>query len=85
MTTSPRTTPAVLDRIARELPDHDAVVTPAQTLTFAVLRSHVRQAAAAMIDLVRPAQFRMIRSLCRASPGRCPARSNPGSDTAPFR
>ena len=51
MTTSPRTTPAVLDRIARELPDHDAVVTPAQTLTFAVLRSHVRQAAAAMIDL----------------------------------
>ena len=51
MTTSPRTTPAVLDRIARELPDHDAVVTPTQTLTFAVLRSHVRQAAAAMIDM----------------------------------
>ncbi|MBX7431322.1 3-((3aS,4S,7aS)-7a-methyl-1,5-dioxo-octahydro-1H-inden-4-yl)propanoate--CoA ligase FadD3 [Mycobacterium sp. Y57] len=50
MTTSTRTTPAVLDRIAAELPDHDAVVTPAQTLTFAVLRMQVRQAAAAMID-----------------------------------
>ena len=49
MTTSARTTPAVLDRIARELPDHDAVVTPAQTLTFAELRAQVRQAAAAMI------------------------------------
>ena len=51
MTTSARTTPAVLDRIARELPDHDAVVTPAQTLTFAELRAQVRQAAAAMIAL----------------------------------
>ncbi|MBB2992033.1 acyl-CoA synthetase (AMP-forming)/AMP-acid ligase II [Mycolicibacterium iranicum] len=50
MTTSPRTTPAVLDRIARELPDHDAVVTAARTLTYADLRSEVRQAAAAMID-----------------------------------
>lgn len=46
-----RTTPAVLDRIARELPDHAAVVTPARTLTFADLRSEVRQAAAAMIEM----------------------------------
>ncbi|PRC59355.1 fatty acid--CoA ligase, partial [Mycobacterium sp. ITM-2017-0098] len=44
-------TPAVLDRIARELPDHTAVVTPARTLTFADLRAEVRQAAAAMIEL----------------------------------
>ncbi len=51
MTTAPRTTPAVLDRIARELADHDAVVTAARTLTFADLRREVRQAAAAMIDL----------------------------------
>lgn len=47
----PRTTPAVLDRIARELGDHNAVVSPARTLTFADLRTEVRQAAAAMIDL----------------------------------
>lgn len=49
-----RTTPAVLDRIARELGDHDAVVTTGprgRTLTFADLRTEVRQAAAAMIDL----------------------------------
>jgi acyl-CoA synthetase (AMP-forming)/AMP-acid ligase II len=54
MTTSARTTPAVLDRIARELPDHDAVVTTGasgRTLTFSELRAEVRQAAAAMIDL----------------------------------
>ena len=46
-----RTTPAVLDRIARELPDHPAVVTADRTLTYAELRSEVRHAAAAMIDL----------------------------------
>ena len=51
MTTSPRTTPAVLDRIAREFGDHDAVVTPERTLTYSDLRSEVRRAAAAMIDL----------------------------------
>ena len=51
MTTSPRTTPAVLERIARELGDHLAVVTPERSLTFADLRSEVRQAAAAMISL----------------------------------
>ena len=51
MTSFPQTTPAVLDRIAGELPDHDALVTPEKTLTFAGLRAEVRQAAAAMIDL----------------------------------
>ncbi|MCH9641264.1 MAG: 3-((3aS,4S,7aS)-7a-methyl-1,5-dioxo-octahydro-1H-inden-4-yl)propanoate--CoA ligase FadD3 [Actinomycetia bacterium] len=50
-----RTTPAVLDRMARELPDHPAVVSAHRTLTFAELRSEVRQAAAAIIELgVRP-------------------------------
>jgi acyl-CoA synthetase (AMP-forming)/AMP-acid ligase II len=51
MTSGLQTTPAVLDRIARELPDHDALVTAEKTLTFAELRAEVRQAAAAMIDL----------------------------------
>ena len=49
--TERRTTPAVLDRIARELPDHPAVVAADRTLTFANLRSEVREAAAALIDL----------------------------------
>ncbi|MCH9730593.1 MAG: 3-((3aS,4S,7aS)-7a-methyl-1,5-dioxo-octahydro-1H-inden-4-yl)propanoate--CoA ligase FadD3 [Actinomycetia bacterium] len=53
--TQRRTTPAVLDRIAHERPDHPAVVTDHRTLTFAELRSEVRRAAAAIIDLgVRP-------------------------------
>jgi acyl-CoA synthetase (AMP-forming)/AMP-acid ligase II len=51
MTSVQQTTPAVLDRIARALPDHDALVTADKTLTFAQLRTVVRQAAAAMIDL----------------------------------
>lgn len=46
-----RTTPAVLDRIAHELPAHPAVVTADRTLTFAELRAQVRQAAAALIGL----------------------------------
>ncbi len=41
----------MLDRIARELPDHNALVTAEKTLTFAGLRDEVRRAAAAMIDL----------------------------------
>ena len=51
MTSIPQTTPAVLDQIARELPDHEALVTAEKTLTFAQLRAEVRQAAAAMIAL----------------------------------
>ncbi|MGB3486032.1 MAG: 3-((3aS,4S,7aS)-7a-methyl-1,5-dioxo-octahydro-1H-inden-4-yl)propanoate--CoA ligase FadD3 [Mycobacterium sp.] len=51
MTSTPQTTPAVLDRIARELPEHHALVTAEKTLTFAELRAEVRRAAAAMIEL----------------------------------
>jgi HIP---CoA ligase len=51
MPSDPQTIPAVLDRIARELPDHNALVTPDRTLTFAELRDEVRHAAAAIIAL----------------------------------
>jgi HIP---CoA ligase len=51
MTSVPRTTPAVLDRIARELPEHAALITAEKMLTFADLRDEVRRAAAAMIEL----------------------------------
>jgi HIP---CoA ligase len=51
MSSDPQTIPAVLDRIARELPDHNALVTRDRTLTFAGLRDEVRRAAAAMIRL----------------------------------
>ncbi|BBX20055.1 fatty acid--CoA ligase [Mycolicibacterium duvalii] len=51
MTTAARTTPAVLDRVARELPEHAAVVTADRMLTYAELRAEVRRAAAALIDL----------------------------------
>ena len=51
MTTVPQTTPAVLDRIAAEFPDHPALVTAEKSLTFEALRDEVRRAAAAMIDL----------------------------------
>ncbi len=51
MSSHPQTIPAALDRIAGELPDHDALVTPDRTITFSRLRDEVRQAAAAMIDL----------------------------------
>ena len=47
----PRTTPAVLDRMARELGDREALITEERTFTFAELREEVRQAAAAMIAL----------------------------------
>ncbi len=43
------TTPAVLDRLARELPDAPALITEDRTLSFAALRQEVRRAAAAMI------------------------------------
>jgi acyl-CoA synthetase (AMP-forming)/AMP-acid ligase II len=41
----------VLDRIAAQFPDHDAVVCPDRRLTYAQLRDEVRRAAAAMITL----------------------------------
>ncbi len=51
MSSHPQTIPAALDRIAGELPDHNALVTPNRTITFAELRDEVRHAAAAMISL----------------------------------
>ncbi|BBY05924.1 3-((3aS,4S,7aS)-7a-methyl-1,5-dioxo-octahydro-1H-inden-4-yl)propanoate--CoA ligase FadD3 [Mycobacterium noviomagense] len=51
MSSDPQTIPAVLNRIARELADHPALVTADRTLTFGQLRQEVRQAAAAMISL----------------------------------
>ncbi|MGE2714652.1 3-((3aS,4S,7aS)-7a-methyl-1,5-dioxo-octahydro-1H-inden-4-yl)propanoate--CoA ligase FadD3 [Mycolicibacterium litorale] len=51
MTTAPRTIPAVLDRIAEQYGDHEAVVTDDRRLTYTQLRDEVRRAAAAMIDL----------------------------------
>jgi HIP---CoA ligase len=51
ISSGPQTIPAALDRIARELPARNALVTPDRTLTFAALRGDVRQAAAAMIKL----------------------------------
>jgi acyl-CoA synthetase (AMP-forming)/AMP-acid ligase II len=51
MTTSARTIPAVLDRIADQFSDHDALVTNDRRFTYAELRAEVRRAAAALIDL----------------------------------
>jgi HIP---CoA ligase len=51
MTTVAQTTPAVLERVAREFAGNDALVTPDKTLTYAQLRDEVRRAAAALIDL----------------------------------
>jgi HIP---CoA ligase len=47
----PRTIPQVLDRIADQFAEHDALVTTDRRLTFAELRDEVRRTAAAMIDL----------------------------------
>ncbi len=55
MTSDPRTVPAALDRFARRLPDHPALVTDERTFTAATLRDEVHRAAAALIELgVRP-------------------------------
>lgn len=51
MTTDPRTVPAALDRFARQLPDHDALVTEERSFTAAALREEVHRAAAALIAL----------------------------------
>ncbi len=45
------TTPAVLDRMAFDLADHQALVTPDRSFTFAELRDEVHRAAAAMAGL----------------------------------
>jgi acyl-CoA synthetase (AMP-forming)/AMP-acid ligase II len=49
MTTDARTVPAVLERMARQLPNHNALVSPDRRFTFAQLREEVRRAAAALI------------------------------------
>ncbi|WP_165618410.1 AMP-binding protein, partial [Mycobacterium talmoniae] len=49
MTADPRTTPAVLDRIARDLPDQAALICDDRRLSYAELRAEVRRAAAALI------------------------------------
>ena len=46
-----QTIPEVLDRIADQFSDHDALITDDRRLTFAELRTEVRRAAAAMIDM----------------------------------
>ncbi|WP_396930013.1 3-((3aS,4S,7aS)-7a-methyl-1,5-dioxo-octahydro-1H-inden-4-yl)propanoate--CoA ligase FadD3 [Mycolicibacterium sp.] len=51
MTSRPRTTPGVLDRMAVEFADHDALITDDRSFTFADLRDEVRRAAAAIIGL----------------------------------
>src|SRR6516164_5182401 len=51
MSPDPRTVPAALDRLARQLPDHDALITDERTFTAAGLRDEVHRAAAALIAL----------------------------------
>jgi non-ribosomal peptide synthetase component E (peptide arylation enzyme) len=51
MTDNPRTIPQVLDRIADQFSDHDALVTDDRRFTYSELRTDVRRAAAALIDL----------------------------------
>jgi len=51
MTSLPGTIPQVLDRIADQFSEHDALVTTDRRLTFAELRDEVRRAAAAIVDM----------------------------------
>ncbi|MCW2662609.1 MAG: long-chain-fatty-acid--CoA ligase [Mycobacterium sp.] len=51
MTTDPRTVPAALDRLARQLPDHAALITDERSFTSAALRDDVHRAATALIAL----------------------------------
>jgi HIP---CoA ligase len=51
MTPDPPTVPAALDRLARQLPDHDALITDERTFTAAALRDEVHRATAALIAL----------------------------------
>ena len=46
--TPPLTTPAVLDRMAFDFADHDAIITDDCRLTFAELHDEVRRTAAAL-------------------------------------
>src|ERR1700756_2485986 len=47
----PRTVPAALDRLALQLPDHDALITDERSFTSTALRDEVHRAAAALIGL----------------------------------
>src|SRR5690242_3914273 len=47
----PRTVPAALDRLVRQSPDHDALITDDRSFTAAGLRDEVYRAAAALIAL----------------------------------
>jgi HIP---CoA ligase len=51
MTSDPRTVPAALDRFARQLPDHNALITDERSFMAAALRDEVHRAAAALIAL----------------------------------
>jgi HIP---CoA ligase len=51
MTGDPRTVPAALDRLARQLPDHAALITDDRSFTAAELRGEVHRATAALIAL----------------------------------
>ncbi len=51
MTSDPRTVPAALDRLARQFPDHDALITEDRSFTSCELRDEVHRAAAALITL----------------------------------
>src|ERR1700756_2068526 len=47
----PRTVPAALDRLALQLPDHDALITDERSFTATQLRDEIHRAAAALIAL----------------------------------
>ncbi|OBB92354.1 3-((3aS,4S,7aS)-7a-methyl-1,5-dioxo-octahydro-1H-inden-4-yl)propanoate--CoA ligase FadD3 [Mycobacterium sp. 852002-30065_SCH5024008] len=51
MGSDPRTVPAALDRLAQQLPNHDALITDERSFTAAALRDEVHRAAAALISL----------------------------------
>jgi acyl-CoA synthetase (AMP-forming)/AMP-acid ligase II len=55
VTNDPRTVPAALDRLARQLPGHAALITDERSFTTAELRDEVHRAATALIALrVKP-------------------------------
>ncbi|OBK25373.1 3-((3aS,4S,7aS)-7a-methyl-1,5-dioxo-octahydro-1H-inden-4-yl)propanoate--CoA ligase FadD3 [Mycobacterium asiaticum] len=51
MTTDPRTVPAALDRLVKQHPGHDALITDDRTFTATALRDEVHRAAAALVAL----------------------------------
>src|ERR1700751_1344727 len=51
MTSDPRTVPAALDRLAHQLPEHDALITDERSFTAVALRDEVHRADAGLIAL----------------------------------